>query len=277
MVAKGAYRQENGFPMLLYSLALFVLLIVSVPYWLLHMLLYGKYRAGLPERLGRVPRRVTEDLEGRRTVWVHAVSVGELIAVSGVVQALQLAHPELVVVVSTTTLTGQRLARDRFGESRVFYFPLDFAWIIRRYLRALDPVVLVLAETELWPRLLHEAYRVEIPIVVINGRISDRSLPRYRSLQRFWQPFWYKLTHVLAQSEEDAQRFAAIGVPEDVIEVAGNLKYDVRTAQDIEVTRRLRAALPKMRRCWWRAARWRTRRLGCWRCLRANRKKFPGW
>jgi len=230
--------------MLLYSLGLFLVLLLTAPYWLLHMLLYGKYRAGLTERLGRVPRRVTEGLGGRETIWVHAVSVGELIAVSSVVQALQQAHPELRVVVSTTTRTGQRLARARFGAACVFYFPLDFAWIVRRYLRALRPVLLVLAETELWPRLLYEAYREGAEIVVINGRISDRSLPRYHRLRRLWHPFWSKLTRVLAQSEEDAQRFASIGIPRDAIEVTGNLKYDVRAALDMDITRQLRKALP---------------------------------
>lgn len=230
--------------MLLYSLGLLFVLLVTAPYWLLHMLLHEKYRAGLAERMGRVPRRVMDALRGRRAIWVHAVSVGELIAVSGVVQALQQAHPEMGVVISTTTRTGQRLARSRFGAERVFYFPLDFAWILRRYLRALRPVLLVLAETEMWPRLLHEAHRAGVGIVVINGRISDRSLPRYRWLRWLWRPFWSKLTRVLAQSEEDGQRFAAIGVPSDVIEVVGNLKYDVRAAQNMEITRRLRAALP---------------------------------
>ncbi len=230
--------------MLLYSLGLFLVLLLAAPYWLLHMLLYGKYRAGLTERLGRVPRRVTDALGWRETIWVHAVSVGELIAVSSVVQALQQAHPELRVVVSTTTRTGQRLARARFGAACVFYFPLDFAWIVRRYLRELRPVLLVLAETELWPRLLYEAHREGAEIVVINGRISDRSLPRYHRLRRLWHPFWSKLTRVLAQSEEDAQRFASIGIPRDAIEVTGNLKYDVRTALDMDITRQLRKALP---------------------------------
>lgn len=230
--------------MLFYSLGLLLVAIVTSPYWMLRMLLYGKYRAGLAERLGQVPKRVTDGLRGRRTIWVHAVSVGELIAVSGVVRALQRSHPEFQVVVSTTTPTSQRLARSRYGAERVFYFPLDFAWIVRRYMRALRPVVLALAETELWPRLLTEAHREGTAIVVMNGRISDRSYPRYRALRRFWQPFWEMLTRVLTQSEEDAQRFAAIGVPEALISITGNLKFDIHTAEDLEVTRRLRRALP---------------------------------
>ena len=230
--------------MLLYSFGLLLALLVTAPYWLLHMLFYGKYREGLSERLGQVPERLTNAVRGRRTVWIHAVSVGELIAVSGVAQSLQQLHPDLAIVVSTTTRTSQRLARARFGPERVFYFPLDFAWIVRRYLRVLQPVMLVLAETELWPRLLHESRQAGVEIVIVNGRISDRSLPRYRALHRLWQPFLASLQHVLAQSQEDAQRFAEIGVRKNCITVSGNLKYDVRVPRDSALPKALRAALP---------------------------------
>ena len=230
--------------MLFYSIGLFLAGIVTAPYWLLRMALYGRYRAGFAERLGIVPKRVTDGLRGRKTIWVHAVSVGELIAVSGVVRTLQRTHPEYQVVVSTTTPTSQRLARTRYGAERVFYFPLDFAWIIRRYVRALQPVVLALAETELWPRLLTEAHRAGAAVVVMNGRISDRSFPKYKALRRLWRPFLGMLTRVLAQSEEDAERFAAIGVPRNLISVSGNLKFDIHAVEDVQITHRLRAALP---------------------------------
>ncbi len=230
--------------MLLYSFGLLLALLVTAPYWLLHMLFYGKYREGLGERLGQVPERVTAAVHGRRVVWLHAVSVGELIAISGVAQRLQQTHPDLDIVVSTTTRTSQRLARARFGDEHVFYFPLDFAWIVRRYLRALQPALLVLAETELWPRLLRESALAGTKIVLVNGRISDRSLPHYQALRRLWRPFLESLTHVLAQSEEDAERFAAIGVRKDCITVSGNLKYDVRVPSESTLPRALRAAIP---------------------------------
>jgi 3-deoxy-D-manno-octulosonic-acid transferase len=230
--------------MLLYSFGLLLALLITAPYWLLHMLFYGKYREGLAERLGQVPQHLVSAVGGRRTVWIHAVSVGELIAVSGVAQSLQQSHPELAIVVSTTTRTSQRLARARFGAERVFYFPLDFAWIVRRYLRVLQPVLLVLAETELWPRLLQKSRKAGAEIVLVNGRISDRSLPRYHALRRLWQPFLGSLARVLAQSEEDAQRFASIGVPASAITVSGNLKYDVRVPRDSALPSALRAAIP---------------------------------
>ncbi|MEO6829643.1 MAG: glycosyltransferase N-terminal domain-containing protein, partial [Acidobacteriaceae bacterium] len=125
----------------------------------------------------------------------------------------------------------------------IFYYPLDFAWIVRRYLRVLQPRILILMESELWPRMIFEADRANIPIVVVNARISDRSLPRYRALHRLWQPFLRKLTRVLAQSEQDAERFRDIGVPPERVGVAGNLKYDVRTGGESKIAGELRAHL----------------------------------
>ncbi|MGH9616064.1 MAG: 3-deoxy-D-manno-octulosonic acid transferase, partial [Acidobacteriaceae bacterium] len=167
------------------------------------------------------------------------------------------------VIISTTTRTGQKLARERFETSsrhfdkskrhpdnsvpaptHVFYFPLDFAWIVRRYLRAVRPRAIVLVESELWPRVLVEAARAGVPVIVVNGRISNRSLPRYRALRRLWRPLLRKLSLVLAQSEEDRDRFIELGVSPESVRAIGNLKYDVRAAEESAVTIELRKQLP---------------------------------
>src|SRR5919201_5560302 len=122
---------------LLYSMLLAMMLLLSAPWWLLRMVRHGKYRAGIRERLGRVPPRITGD--SRRAIWVHAVSVGEVLAVAGLIAKLRERWPHHRVVISTTTQTGQELARQRFGADSVFYFPLDFALCIRPYLKALKP------------------------------------------------------------------------------------------------------------------------------------------
>jgi len=138
--------------LILYSFALLLVLAVGAPWWLFRMATSGKYREGLTERLGFVPRRVRECVAGASVLWIHAVSVGEVLAASSLIEELtrKLAEREgrWRVVVSTTTRTGQKLARERFGSDRVFYFPLDFAFPVRAWLRALCPRVLVLAETE---------------------------------------------------------------------------------------------------------------------------------
>src|ERR1700721_942975 len=177
-------------------------------------------------------------------VWVHAVSVGEVVGVSRLVQGLDTRLGRGSVAISTTTRTGQQLARERFGAGRCFYFPIDLPWVVREAFRALRPRVLVLAESELWPNVLAECARQRIPVVVVNARVSDRSLPRYERLRRWWRPFLEMLTLVLAQSAEDARRFVAIGVPETRGQVGGNLKFDAGPLRTAAVGASLRAQLP---------------------------------
>jgi 3-deoxy-D-manno-octulosonic-acid transferase len=229
--------------LILYTSALFVALVLGLPYWLLAMATNGKYREGLSERLGWVPDRLREG-DARKTIWVHAVSVGEVLAASRLVNELSACAPQYRVLLSTTTRTGQRLARERTGATHAFYFPLDFPWIVRRYLRVLDPVLLVLVETELWPNLLTACRENAIPVAVVNGRISDRSLPRYMRLRRLWKGILSGVSIFLAQSQEDVKRLKAIGAPAGRVSFAGNLKFDVRSAEPAPITKTLREKLP---------------------------------
>ena len=220
-----------------YSLALLLVLVVGSPYWLIRMLTSGKYREGLSERLGFLPSRLRKS---ERVIWVHAVSVGEVLAASRLIEDLA-SRSDCTVMVSTTTRTGQQLARKRFGADRVFYFPLDFAFAVRACLRALRPRMLLLLETEFWPRVLVECRRAGVPVAVVNARISDRSWPRYLRLRFIWRRLLGSLALVLAQSELDAERLKALGASH--VRVGGNLKYDIRVAQPAAVTDALRAHL----------------------------------
>jgi 3-deoxy-D-manno-octulosonic-acid transferase len=226
-----------------YNLALFVALIAGAPWWLWRMATTHKYREGLFERLGRVPRRLvsTSLSDERPLIWLHAVSVGEVLAVTRLVRTLESTLPGYLIVVSTTTRTGQTLARERFESNRVFYCPLDLPWAVGAYLNALQPLMLVLAETEFWPNLLHGCFRRGIPVAVVNARISNRSWPRYQRLRRWWRPLLSRLSRVLAQSQTDADRLLALGCLPDRVSVAGNLKFDVRAAQEAEATRLLKS------------------------------------
>lgn len=221
-----------------YNLAVLVALVAGAPWWLWKMATTHKYREGLGERLGWV--RAFKGLRSRPVIWLHAVSVGEVLGVSRLVGELDRAFPEFQLLISTTTRTGQDLARQRFGADWVFYCPLDLPWAVRAYINALRPRLLILAETEFWPNLLHGCFRRSIPVAVVNARISDRSWPRYRRLKRLWRPILERIARVLAQSETDAERLKAIGcLPERVI-VAGNLKFDVRAAAEADATRVLK-------------------------------------
>jgi 3-deoxy-D-manno-octulosonic-acid transferase len=233
-----------------YNLALIVALVAGAPWWLWRMATTHKYREGLIERLGRVPRRlvsVSGVTSERPLIWLHAVSVGEVLAVTRLVRTLESALPGTLIVVSTTTRTGQALARERFESNRVFYCPLDLPWAVRAYLNALQPRMLILAETEFWPNLLHGCFSRGIPVVVVNARISNRSWPRYQRLRRLWRPLLSRLSRVLAQSQIDADRLLALGCLPDRVSVTGNLKFDVRAAQESEATRLLKSMAAGLR------------------------------
>jgi 3-deoxy-D-manno-octulosonic-acid transferase len=227
--------------LVLYSLALFLVLVVGAPWWLFRMATSGKYREGLAERLGKVPRRILS-AGNEPVIWVHAVSVGEVLAARRLIEELAAHAPGWRVVVSTTTRTGQKIASERFGEDRVFYFPLDFAFALRAWLRALRPRMVVLLETEFWPRLLSECRRAGIPVAVVNARISDRSWPRYQRLRFLWKRLLNSFALVLAQSQLDAERLTALGASN--VRVGGNLKFGIRVDKPAAVTEALRKNLP---------------------------------
>ena len=226
---------------LIYSALLAAGLLLTLPYWLMQRLRHGKYRAGLSERLGRIPQRLIGQ-PARPTIWVHAVSVGEVLAVSGLVAELKRRFPNYRIVISTTTDTGQKLARTRFGAENVFYFPLDFAFAIRPYLRWLRPELIVIAETELWPNFLRLGKASGARIAIVNGRISDRSWPRYRRFQHLLARVLRQVDLFLTQTEEDARRLAQIGAPKERIQVTGNLKFDVPAPTAPPIIASLRAA-----------------------------------
>jgi 3-deoxy-D-manno-octulosonic-acid transferase len=230
--------------MMVYSSLLLAALVLGAPYWLVRMASSGRYRAGLRGRLGVVPEGLRTAVAGRDVIWVHAVSVGEVLAATQLVRELKAALPEWVVAVSTTTETGQRLATERLTGSPVFYLPLDFAFAVRRYLRVLRPRMLMLMESEFWPRLIEECAKGGVPVVVANARVSDRSFPRYMRLRRLWRPFLEMISLFLAQSQETAERLVKIGAPPERIRVTGNLKYDVRAGSDSALTEMLRERLP---------------------------------
>ncbi|MBS1851754.1 MAG: 3-deoxy-D-manno-octulosonic acid transferase [Acidobacteria bacterium] len=223
----------------IYSAILGLGLLLSMPYWLWQALRHGKYRAGLGERLGGVPARLGS--KPGRTIWVHAVSVGEVLAVSGLVPLLRQRFPEHRVLVSTTTDTGQKLARARFEAENVFYFPLDFGFAVRRYMQALKPELVVLAETEFWPNFLRAAQDSGARVVVVNARISDRSLPGYRRAKRFFRRILQAVDLFLTQTWEDKKRLHAIGVAAERVEVSGNLKFDVPMPDPPPIVAQLRS------------------------------------
>ena len=219
-----------------YSLLMGLAALLLSPYWLIQGLRHGKYLSNLSERLGfSFPSLSKLPADRAGAIWIHAVSVGEVLSGVALAKSLKQAYPERPLIVSTTTMTGQALARQRmpFADA-VIYFPLDWAFCVRRALRVVQPAVVVVLETEIWPNFLREAGRRKIPVIFVSGRISDRSFARYQSyfgkFGFFLRPFLRSaLGHAsafLMQSQNDADRIRALGAPVDRVSVSGNMKYD---------------------------------------------------
>ncbi len=210
---------------LLYSLLLTVGFVAMLPWFAVDAFRTRKYITGLRQRLGNLSPFARND---RPLIWLHCVSVGETVAARPLVSALLEKFPSYRIVVSTTTVTGQRLARDTFGAqvAAVFYFPIDWAWTVRRVLRQLRPAAVLIMETELWPHLLRECRRRSIPVALINGRISVNSFGRYQMIRPFIRGVLNNLSIALMQSEQDAARLRELGIPAAKVLTPGNLKFD---------------------------------------------------
>lgn len=219
-------------------------MLVLAPYYALRGWRRGEPTSALRERLGILPPAIlvcglssqaghsnSSAVQGG-PVWIHAVSVGEVLAALPLVEELKRRFPGRAVFVSTTTETGQRLARERLkGAERIFYFPLDWVVPVRRTLRAIRPALVIVMETEIWPNFLREARHEGVPVVFANARISERSFARFERWKFLTGEFFARTlqdaTLFLAQSTDDADRLGKMGAPEERIEVTGNLKYDV--------------------------------------------------
>jgi 3-deoxy-D-manno-octulosonic-acid transferase len=223
----------------LYSILLGIGVLALLPRFLLDAARHGKYAAGLGERAGSLPKL---DAGGRPVVWLHCVSVGEAQAARPLARALLDEYPGHALVVSTTTLTGQRVAREAFAgqAARVFYFPFDWAWSVRRALRALNPSVVLMMETELWPRFFRECRRRGVSVALVNGRISEKSFGRYRAIRPFIRRVLSDLSLAAVQTQADADRLSALGLPPGRLRVTGNVKFDIEETAARPLTEELR-------------------------------------
>ena len=213
-----------------YSLLLSLGLLVLIPHFLFQALAHGKYVAGLRQRLGFVP-----PTSGELIIWLHCVSVGETQAARPLAQRLKQEFPHHALVVSTITLTGQKLARDVFRNvaENVFYFPFDWRWSARRALKRINPTAVLIMETELWPNFLRECKAREIPVALVNGRISRQSYRRYTLIKFFLRRVLSCLSIAVMQSETDGQRLQALGMSRERLFTAGNLKFDAEIGNEL--------------------------------------------
>lgn len=213
---------------LLYNIVLLLLALPILAGHLLHGLLRGRRRRGVRERFGYYEQKRLSSFADKKTVWIHAVSVGETQAAVPLVKAFKRRFPDWAVVLTNVTETGHQVAQGIAEVDQCLYFPYDFPWTMGRVFDQLKPQLVVIVETEIWPNFMRVAHRSGIPTVLVNGRISDRSFPRYRQLKFFIKPVLQQFTRFCMQSSLDAQRIEAMGAPADRIEVSRNLKFDMQ-------------------------------------------------
>ncbi|HKO01852.1 MAG TPA: glycosyltransferase N-terminal domain-containing protein [Thermoanaerobaculia bacterium] len=204
-----------------YEVVLYLVFLVTLPFFLLVGVLRGKYLENFAERLG-----FHRGEAAKHDLWLHAVSVGETLAAKPVVDEIFRMRPDLSMVVTTTTVTGQAQARRLFPDATVTYFPFDFAMSVRRFLTQYQPRVFATMETEIWPNVTRLARERGVRLVLANGRISDRSYPRYRAMRFLLRGILRNYTRILAREETDRARFVAIGAPAEIVETSGNVKFD---------------------------------------------------
>lgn len=220
----------------LYEVLLYLVLILALPYFLLTGVLRGKYLVNFPERMGVYRGRKAEEHD----LWIHAVSVGEALAAQPVVREIERQRPGTSIVFTTTTLTGQAQARRLYPAATVTYFPFDFAFAVKRFLDQHKPRVFATMETEIWPNATRLARARGLRLVLANGRISDRSLPRYRAFRAVVGHVLKKYDRILAREETDRDRFIAIGAPAAAVETSGNVKFDYEPdATPLEIAPRI--------------------------------------
>lgn len=241
----------------IYSFLLAIAALALLPYWLVQGLRHGKYLSNLGERLGLSYRGLQKVATANEAILLHAVSVGEVLSGVTLARKLKETYPGRPLIISTTTITGQALARERmpFADA-VTYFPLDWSFAVNRMLNTVKPALVIILETEIWPNFLRQTRRRKIPVIFVSGRISDRSFARY---QKYFSTFGFFLrpflknalstpSMFLMQSEKDAERIRFLGAPEDRIRASGNLKYDLELPAPTPIANWLAAEAARARR-----------------------------
>jgi 3-deoxy-D-manno-octulosonic-acid transferase len=214
---------------IIYNILLVLATIILSPVILFKLATVPKYRGGISQKFGRLRKGVLKVIRGSRPIWVHAVSVGEVMAAHPLIRELKKKYPRRKLILSTVTVTGNYTARQRVPEAdAVFYFPFDYPFIVRRVIRRINPVAVLVAETELWPNFFRQLRKAGIPSAVINGRISPHSYKNYMKFRWFFRQVFSSVDVFCMQSEADAGRIREIGAAPEKVIVTGNLKFDQR-------------------------------------------------
>ena len=213
---------------LLYNFALILTALVLIPYYVLRGLRHGKTRRGIRERFGWYDPAKLAALEGKQVFWVHAVSVGETRAAIPLIKALRRTHPEVAILISNVTETGHAIACEISEVDTCIFFPFDLSWVVSRSLKRIKPAMVIIVETEIWPNFVRHTRRLGAKLVLVNGRISDRSFPRYLRVKGIFSRLLKHFDAFCMQSSQDADRIKVLGAEPDKVSVSRNLKFDMQ-------------------------------------------------
>ncbi|MEW5820933.1 MAG: 3-deoxy-D-manno-octulosonic acid transferase [Cyanobacteriota bacterium] len=231
---------------ILYNVILICLLILLSPVWICVLLSGKKYRAGFKQKCGFLPAEIREKIKSfcKQPVWFHAVSVGETLAVIDLVKEFHCRTPDVPVIFSTVTYTGQEIAKKRLVNiATVIYFPYDLAFITKKVINLIKPQLAIIVETEIWPSFTFELARKNIPLLLINGRLSPKSSKNYRLFRFFFSKVLENFTQLMMQAEIDANRMLEMGADKTKVTIAGNLKYDIKAKFNADDIRNLKQNL----------------------------------
>ncbi len=213
--------------LIVYNIFFHIGFLFMLPVFLFKMISLKKYRAGLFQRLGLYPPGVAEKLKGSENVWIHGVSVGEIIAAQPLIALLKSKYPQFKFIISTTTNTGNAVAEKYAGKDDiVIYYPLDFPWVTNRVIDFINPAFFVMLETELWPNLICGLGKKDIPVFLVNGRVSDRSFKGYMKIRAVLKIVFKYVSALLMQTEPDAEKMERMGAPREKVSYAGSLKFE---------------------------------------------------
>jgi 3-deoxy-D-manno-octulosonic-acid transferase len=214
---------------LLYDLILLAAMLMVVPYYALKGLKQGQLALGLRQRMALYDEDQLAGILDRKVIWVHAASVGETRAAIPLLRGLKECYPDHRLLLSNVTETGRDIARQLSLVDYSLLFPYDLSMVVGRALKKTRPALIVIVETEIWPNLLRSAHRLHIPVVLVNGRISDRSFPRYRRAKFLLKEILPFFQAFCMQTRSDAERIAFLGAPAERVTVTGNVKFDMKT------------------------------------------------
>ena len=196
---------------LLYNCLLICAAFFLLPYYLIRGLKYGKSRRGIRERLGYYAPELLASIKDKPRIWIHAVSVGETRAAMPLVKKIRQDYPEYLILLSNVTETGHAIALENPDIDQCLFFPFDFSWAVRRALMLIQPDMIIIIETEIWPNFTRIAHSQNIPLLLVNGRISDRSYPRYRKVRFLLRPLLDSFSAFCMQTQADMERIIALG------------------------------------------------------------------